>query len=74
MEMIPLASNGIQWIKAEFLRCREDKARKKLADKMPIVDIEALEFSAIELGTEASITSSFPTLYLSFNPIPSAEA
>lgn len=73
MEVTPSISNDIRRIEDEYLRDEEDRGRKKLADKMPVVDVEALESGAAKLGTKASIPSFAHTLYLSSAPTPSAE-
>lgn len=53
---------------------KKDRARKKPADKMLVVDVETLVFGAIEQGIEVGITSSSPTLHSSSAPSLSTKA
>lgn len=73
MEVTPLASTDMQRIKAEFLREEEDRPKNKKTKKIMVVDVEALEFGAEEIGIEVGITSPFPTLHSSSSPIPSVK-
>lgn len=74
VEVTLLASTDIQRIEAEFIRDKEYKVRKKLTDKMPVIDIETLESGAVELGLETGITSSSLTLHSSLSSIPTGDA
>lgn len=69
-----LTYTDIRWLKAEFLRDEEDRARKKSTNKTLVVDVEALKSGAIELGIEVGITSLSPTLHSSPSLIPSIKA
>lgn len=50
---------------------KRDRARKESADKMLVIDIEALESSIVELGAEVGIPTFSPNytlLLLLFHP------
>lgn len=59
-----LATTDIRRIKAEYLRNEEYKARKKLADTTPVIDVEALQSKATDLGTKVGISSFFYYTFL----------
>lgn len=71
MEVTLLASTDIKRIKAQYLRDKEDRARKKLANKMSVVNFKALGSGTAELGTKEGIPSFSPTIHSSATPIPS---
>lgn len=73
VEVTPSESTNIKRIEAEYLKDEEDKAIKQPTDKMLIVDIEALESSAVELGTKAGISFSSPIIYSFAAFIPSTK-
>lgn len=56
------------------MRDEKDRARKMLAGKILMVDVEALEFSTSKLSPKEGITSSSPTLHSSLSPIYTIEA
>lgn len=71
--MTSLAATNIRRIESEYFRDKEDRVRKKLPDKMPVVDVKALKSGVAELGTKEGISSSSLTLHCSSALISSIE-